>query len=84
MAFIEGDCIASHEAAHDLAEWNCSSAQEEVKVIGHQGPCVALGLGFFQDDGKPTEERFAVFVVPEDFATFNSSGHDVLEKAGGV
>jgi hypothetical protein len=43
-----------------------------------------LGLGLFQDDGHAVEEGLAIFVVEEELAAFDASGHDVLEKAGGV
>jgi len=53
-------------------------------MIRNQGPGVALCLGFFEDDGEPFQERFAVLVVEEELSTFYSPGHDVLEKAWGV
>ena len=48
------------------------------------GVNVALGLGFFEDDGEPFQERLAVLVVEKDLSSFDSPGHDVLQKAGGV
>ena len=53
-------------------------------MIRNQGPGVALRLGFLEDDGEPLQERLAVFVIEEDFSSFYSPGHDVLEEAGGV
>ena len=53
-------------------------------MVRDQGPGVALGLGFFEDDGEPFQKRLAVVVIEEDFSTFYSPGHDVLEKAGDV
>ena len=53
-------------------------------MVWDQGPGVALGLGFFEDDGQAVEERLAVFIVAEELSSFNSPGHDVLEEAGGV
>ena len=53
-------------------------------MIRDQGPGVALGLGFFEDDGETVKEGVAVFVVSEKLPPFNSPGHDVLEEAGGV
>jgi hypothetical protein len=37
-----------------------------------------------KDVGKPTEECFAIFVVPEDHSSFNAPGHYVLQKTGCV
>ena len=53
-------------------------------MVRDQGPGVALGLGFFQDDGESFKERFAVLVIAEEFSSFDSPGHDVLEEAGSV
>jgi len=53
-------------------------------VIRNQDPGVTLRLGFFEDDGEPFQERLAVLVVAEELSSFDSPGHDVLEKAGGV
>ena len=53
-------------------------------MIWDQGPCVALGLDFFEDDSQAVKEGVAVLVVSEKLRPFNSPGHDVLEEAGGV
>ena len=53
-------------------------------MVRNQGPGIALGLGLFQDDGQPVEEGLAIRVVEEELAAFDASGHNVLEKAGGV
>ena len=53
-------------------------------MIRDQGPGVALGLGFFEDSCQPMEERVAVLIVSKKLSPFDSPGHDVLDKAGGV
>ena len=53
-------------------------------MVWNQGPCVALGLGLFEDDGETVKERVAVLVVSEKLSSFNSPGHDVLEEARGI
>ena len=47
-------------------------------MVRDQGPGVALGLGFFEDDGEPFQERLAIVVVEEDLSSFYSPGDDVL------
>lgn len=84
MSFVEGDRVTGHESAHDLAYRGRTRAQKEMKMIWDQGPSVTLGLGLFQDDGEPFQERFSILVVEEDLSSFDSPGHDVLEEAGGV
>ncbi len=53
-------------------------------MVRDQGPGVTSGLGFLEDNGKTIKEGVAVLVVSEKLPPFNSPGHDVLEKAGGV
>ena len=53
-------------------------------MVRNQGPGIALRLGFFEDVGEPLQEKVAVLVIEEDFSSFYSPGHDVLEEAGGV
>ena len=53
-------------------------------MVWDQSPGVALCLGFFENVGKPFQERLAILVVEEDLSSFYSPGHDVLEEAGGV
>ena len=84
VAFVEGNSVPGHETAHDFAEWGGAGAQEEVEMVWNQGPCVALHLGFFEDDGESFQERLTVLVIEEDVSSFNSPGHDVLEEAWGV
>lgn len=55
-----------------------------MKMVWDQRPGIALGLGFFQDYGKTIKERFAVFLILEDLSSFNSPGHDMLQKTGRV
>jgi len=84
VAFIESDGVIGHEFPHDLAERDRAGAQEQVKMVRDQGPGVTLGLGLLENDSKPSQEGFPVFVIKKELAAFDSPGHDVLEEAGGV
>jgi len=53
-------------------------------MVRDQGPCVALSLGFFKDDGEPFDEGSAVLVVLKDPSSFYPSGHYVLKEAGSI
>jgi len=55
-----------------------------MEMVGDQRPRVALRLIFFKDNGQTIQKGFSVLVVPEDFTAFNSPGHYMLQKAGGV
>ena len=53
-------------------------------MVWNQGPGIALGLSFFEDICQAIEEEISVLVVAEKLSSFDSPGHDLLEKAGGV
>ena len=53
-------------------------------MIRDQGPCVALGLGFFEDDGETVKEGVAVLVVSEKLPPFYSPGHYMLKDTGSI
>ena len=84
MAFVEGDRVAGHKAAHDLAEWRKTCAQQEMEVVWNERPGVALGLGFLKDHSKSFQKGLAVLVVPKDFSAFDPSGHYVLKDTRGI
>ena len=84
MAFIEGDRIARHDAAHEHAERDRAGAQEEVKMVWNERPCIALSLGLFENDCKSFKEGFAVFIISEDISLLDTPSHDVLEEARGI
>jgi len=47
-------------------------------MVWDKGPGVALGLGLFENDGEPFQEKLSVVVIEEDLSSFYSPGHDVL------
>jgi len=53
-------------------------------MIWDQRPSIALSLSLLQDNGQALKEGFAVLVVFENLSSFDSPGHDVLQKAGGI
>ncbi len=74
MAFIEGHGIAGHKPAHDLAKRGRAGSEQEMKMVWDQGPCVTLGLGFFQGISQTIKEGFTVLVVSEDFGSVDATG----------
>ncbi len=53
-------------------------------MVWDQGPGIALGLGFFENECESLQKRCAVVIVSEDLSSLDAPGHDVLEKARGV
>jgi hypothetical protein len=80
VAPVKGNSIAGHEAPHQPAQGDMATPEEEVKMVGQQGPCVATDLRHPQEGLQAGEEIFVILRVPED--PINSPGHDVLEETG--
>jgi len=59
-------------------------AYEQVNVIGHKGPSEELEVGGRQDTCQAIEKLSAIGVAPEDGATFDTAGDDVVESTGGI
>jgi hypothetical protein len=45
---------------------------------------MALGLGFRQENGKPFNEVFTIFIIIEYPAALYSRYHDMMQKAGSI
>jgi hypothetical protein len=43
MAFVKRDGVSGQKAAHELLEFDCVRAEEEVKVVGDKRPGEAIG-----------------------------------------
>ena len=81
---VKGYGIAGHEAPHQPAQGNMAAPEEEVEMVGQQGPRIAADLRRPEKDLQAGEEIFVILRIPEDPAPVNSPGHDVLKEAGGV
>jgi hypothetical protein len=57
--------------AHHRCDRGVSGSQQQVEVVGQQGPCVASSLGCAQDRFQPVDEILAVGDPPEDLAAFD-------------
>ena len=53
-------------------------------MVWDQGPSIALGLRFFEDDSQAIKEGFSVLVIAEELSAFYSPGHYMLQYTWGV
>jgi hypothetical protein len=44
MAFVKRDGVAGQKTAHEILEFDCVRAEEEVKVVGDKRPGETIGL----------------------------------------
>ena len=53
-------------------------------VIRHEYPCIALGLGFRQENRKPFNKVFTIFIIIKYPAALYSPYHDMMQEAGAI
>ena len=53
-------------------------------VIRQECPCIALGLGFRQENRKPFNKFYAIFIIIEYPTALYSSYHDMMQEAGSI
>ena len=53
-------------------------------VIRHEYPCIALGLGFRQENRKPFNKVFTIFIIIEYPSALYSPYHDMMQEAGTI
>jgi hypothetical protein len=68
----------------ESGEFHLAAPQQEVKMVGEQGPGETFHAGFDQQGGKSVNKQGAVAVVKEDIPTLYSPHDHVLEQAGHV
>ena len=76
--------IACQESSHESGNTRGSTSDEEMGVIGHECPCVALGLCFRDENRKPLNEVFTIFIIIEYPAALYSSDHNMMQEAGNI
>jgi hypothetical protein len=54
--------------------------EEQVEMVGHQGPSQAFGAGFQQQPGEVSDKVLPVGIIAEDVAPFHSPDHDVVQE----
>ena len=84
VAGVEGGSVPAKEAVHGPGEGDAAGAQQEVHVIGQQGPGINGQLTRRGQTRQAKEEVRPVAVVAKDGATFDTPCHDVVEGVGSI
>ena len=79
MTAVEVNGVAGKKPSHEGCKAS-SGAKQEVKMVGHQRPGKAFGVGFQQKFRKALEKAQAVIVIAEDVATVHATDDNVLQK----
>ena len=81
---VEKDRISGQQPPHYGGDRRQTGLQQEVNMVGDQGPGVARCFRFRQDAGQPLEEVITIAVVAKYRASFDSPDDNVVQCTGGI
>jgi len=84
VAAIEGDCIPRKHPSHDTGNRGGPCSQEEVGMVWNQCPSITWSGSAQKGVAQSIEERFPVFVIPEDPSSFDPPDDHVMNGPWGI
>jgi len=81
---VKPEGIAGEQAPHDGGDGDCTASEQQVEVVGDQGPRIAGGLGLPEDLTQALKEVLPVGIGFEYLPPFDAPAHDVVEQTWGV
>jgi hypothetical protein len=76
--------IPGEEPSHEFRKTRWAASQEQMGVIGQQGPCVDMGFGLFGKIAQAFNETLPVPVIGYNLLFFNPSDDDMVEGSGSI
>lgn len=80
MALVEINGIARKKPPHEPGKSCLIAAEEQMKMIGHNGPGKAISTGIFKKVRKTAKEFCAVFIIEKNIAFFYTAHNDMLKQ----
>ena len=84
MAAVVSCGMSGQQTPHHGGYWNAASAQQEMEMVGNQGPGVTAGIGLFNNSAQTVEEVASITIVGKNSALLDTANDDVVQGAGGV
>ena len=84
VTVVEIHRVAGQQAEHESGEFNLAAPQQEVEMVGEQGPGETFHAGFDKQRRKSINKQAAVAVGKENIPTLYSPHDHMLEQAGHV
>ena len=81
---IELNSISRQKPSHDPADRRKTRTQQEVGVIGDQGPCKTIGLRLSQHLPQSLYKGITICIVPKDFPAFDSANYDMVQRTRSI
>jgi hypothetical protein len=84
VSMIEPDRITGEKSSHDMGEGRGTGTEQQVCMVGDQGPGIAGGWGFAKNFPETRNKIIPVQVVPENDLTLDPPDDDVMEGSGRI
>jgi hypothetical protein len=82
MAAVVGNSISGEKPGHDGSQGDSACLQEEVNMVGQQGPGITGRRGFGQEASQAIQEIPLVLIVLEDALSLDPTQNEVVEGTG--
>ncbi len=80
MTAVEAYGITGEQSPHGRGNGCLTGAQQQMDMIGHQGPRIADGFGVGEQFAEPIEEILPVGVILENRLPFDPTDDDMLQR----
>jgi hypothetical protein len=79
MPTVEIQSMSGKKSLHYCGDGNAGGSKKQMKVIGHQRPCITFGLGILQNTFKAFQEFIPILIVLKNNPVFYAPGDDVVQ-----
>jgi len=79
VAAVETAGVTRQQSAHDTGDRDTPGAEQQVKVVGHQGPRIAGRLGFRQDRAQALYKVLPIEIFAKNQSSLDSAADDVVK-----
>lgn len=84
MSQVKVNGITGEQFAHEGRKQDPSRSQQEMNVIGHEGPGEAIGIGLDKKFRKALQKALSVAVIAKNIAPINATDDNVLQKVRNI
>jgi hypothetical protein len=84
VAAIVGDGVPGQQPSHDGGDRNFARAQQQMEMIGDQGPGIAGGACLGQHQTKAADEGMAILIITEDLSALYAAGDQMMQGTRGI
>ena len=81
IAPVKPNSMACEQPSHDGGQLGSRWAEKQVSVIGHECPCQAISVRFWQQFRQSCQKRLPVLVIEKNLPSLDPSDNDMLKNS---